>query len=1025
MIRYEGKGLLFLVVLLVVFCSQGLRGQTCVNNAVRQTYFIPYQEDLAQEMFLTLFPGINNGCFVSNCQNPAYDVYNITNPINKYVSINILAENTVIYYDQWEDGYEFDPTISITQPTTEIWGDGDPANGVAPGYPLDVFSKGDVIVLSMAINVPNTAGTVEKDAMDKLLSSNNILMTAATWATGPNTLLAGGTAVLSVDEYASDFTFPVGENADVYEMFDYVGAFIQAGSDNTVLSIDSNADGIYETMVTLNQGENYLINGGVLLGAKISASMPVATTLLTGDPCDLFEARFFKLSGDEMLYNSYVNPVSTPSSSETLIHLYNPSASAISVDWIAYGLGLQTPITVAAMSSAYVPVPNLTGSKFFSNDNFFALATIDSAPEVSAGCDDNGMSGNKTNDWGYTLLPESALTGQLLGSGWAAGQDPTATGSSENSSPIWVTPIYPQGSTFNGAITICIDYNGDGGALTDIFGNMYDQSLSLDEYESTKLYDSDGDQTGMSVWVCDGSDAKIAAVWGQDPNTASAGSPAIDVGTGLTNGIGFEAAKSSNIVFDANDDGLLNLNDIMEYCVCVKNVGKLAYPMDDINVIDTLDLNYAYVDNSTSYLYNGVEVDITDDGAPDSAYPLDVDGWDFPETFEVGETILVCYQTELISIPSEDVDFITNIACVTDEVATQKPMDNFELGCSIDIALANQTDCVLDAFSFTLDVSWTHAPESEMIEVTYLGSVQTITVTETTTSPQQVSFMGVADASMNNVVASFTNGGCIDTLNIISPAHCVARLDMTKVFVSKTQVEGNQYQIVYEIIVQNIGTGPTDYDLVDNPDYDDDITILSSNYTSTNGLTGMLDPSDTDWILATNANLASGSTDTYTVTVDVELGLTSTSSGDQEYSSCGGGSGADPAAGQGLFNQATLQELNGPFDEIMDTACVDLPYLLLDKMHLSSTQTTANCYDVVYQINVSNIGGAMGSYDLNDDPAFDDDFEVINVVYTSTATNNAGGMLPISTTYNLADDQEINAMSVDTYTITFGVCIEL
>jgi len=48
-------------------------------------------------------------------------------------SIVVTANGTVIYYDQWEDGYETDLS-NPTQPTTQIWGDGNDADGIPPGF---------------------------------------------------------------------------------------------------------------------------------------------------------------------------------------------------------------------------------------------------------------------------------------------------------------------------------------------------------------------------------------------------------------------------------------------------------------------------------------------------------------------------------------------------------------------------------------------------------------------------------------------------------------------------------------------------------------------------------------------------------------------------------------------------------------------------------------------------------------------------------------------------------------------------
>src|SRR3954470_8808372 len=67
--------------------------------------------------------------------------------VSTYTSISVSQDRTHIYYDQWENGFVSDianPTAaetynSVTNPAgVQIWGDGDPSNGFAPGYASDI-----------------------------------------------------------------------------------------------------------------------------------------------------------------------------------------------------------------------------------------------------------------------------------------------------------------------------------------------------------------------------------------------------------------------------------------------------------------------------------------------------------------------------------------------------------------------------------------------------------------------------------------------------------------------------------------------------------------------------------------------------------------------------------------------------------------------------------------------------------------------------------------------------------------------
>ena len=66
------------------------------------------------------------------------------------------------------------------------------------------------------------------------------------------------------------------------------------------------------------------------------------------------------------------------------------------------------------------------------------------------------------------------------------------------------------------------------------------------------LDNSDNDQSGIAIYTCDGT--KIAAVYGEDPSTATAGNPSWDVGTTI------KPYCAQKLIF-ANDDYAYTLTD--------------------------------------------------------------------------------------------------------------------------------------------------------------------------------------------------------------------------------------------------------------------------------------------------------------------------------------------------------------------------------------------------------------------------------------------------------------------------------
>ncbi len=238
------------------------------------------------------------------------------------------------------------------------------------------------------------------------------------------------------------------------------------------------------------------------------------------------------------------------------------------------------------------------------------------------------------------------------------------------------------------------------------------------------------------------------------------------------------------------------------------------------------------------------------------------------------------------------------------------------------------------------------------------------------------------------------------------------------------------YDILYEIVVCNVGGVPGTYDLLDAAVYDDDITINSAMY-AIDGATTVL-PVMGPWVLADDRSISPGvaNKDTFLLTVNVTLNLEdggSVDNGDDMYTACGSASGDPmmPSAGEGLFNVSMLDVTNDGMPEAMDTACADLPYLRHEKSYsdLRLLDAETGTYEVDYTVTVDNLGGVTGSYDLYDVPAFDDDMVLTQAVYTLNGGGSMNLALPVPATgWLLADDALLMPGGQDIYvlTITFS-----
>ncbi len=161
---------------------------------VLQTFFVPLPED---DMQISL---------------KAVDAFagNIGDVMESVIGMAVGTDHTVIYYDQWEDGYEADIT-SPTQMTTQVWGDANPDNGYPPGNTNDVLNAGDVVELEDQIDVTRNSVTIEYDGRDKGAVTQPIAMTRAMYPIDPGEVIAESIGVRDIGSHGLVYRAPVGE----------------------------------------------------------------------------------------------------------------------------------------------------------------------------------------------------------------------------------------------------------------------------------------------------------------------------------------------------------------------------------------------------------------------------------------------------------------------------------------------------------------------------------------------------------------------------------------------------------------------------------------------------------------------------------------------------------------------------------------------------------------------------------------------------------------------------------------------
>jgi uncharacterized repeat protein (TIGR01451 family) len=522
----------------------------CSEANLPHTYFIPYPE---QDARTAMINSSSTGLTI--------------NDVRTIISIKVPYPSITIAWDHWEDGLESD-IKNPTQLTTQIWGDGDLTNGVAPGYATDVIPAGGSIVLdnTMPAN-PRVASNIFYDGRDKIVSSAQITMTQVLGEVGTIAVRSMKTNISSTLEFGQSFTIPVGEDFPSDD-FKYTSLFIRAAQDGTDVQIDKDNNGTFETVFSLDEGESFLVDGGVLTGATILSTALVGVDLHFGG-VDNYSSREAPVYPATWYSNTYYSPVPTTGPGtvqgtdvmdEAVVMLFNSLDKDITINW-SRGVG-------TAPNSGTITLPganqgaNQKAIRFkldYSNtdgdtrgaaykfvnptgESFVAVQIVDSYTP-SPPPDSDPYNSGTTRDWSFNLIAENRLT-DFATVAWAPGSQDNST----NDNPIWVTP------TDNTTVYVKWDGNVLDGPTESPCGLFYDDVYTVDALTHLRLRDnSDNDQSGIAIYTCD--DVKMAVVYGEDPATASGGFPSWDVGTTV------QPFCKTKLVF-ANEDFVVTPPDV-------------------------------------------------------------------------------------------------------------------------------------------------------------------------------------------------------------------------------------------------------------------------------------------------------------------------------------------------------------------------------------------------------------------------------------------------------------------------------
>ena len=640
------------------------------GETIISTFYVPLFEDNARAALVSVNAGTGTA-------------------LSSTTSVAVGADGAIIYYDQWEDGYEAAANVKV-QASTLVFGDGNIANGNAATYCVPARCAGDLLpagavlrlnnsatVVPGSIATPRTVGVVVFDGRDKLSSTDGLAVTHATWPTAIDALHSEMAAAFDTSRWGINFSAPVGVNTPAQgagvASFSYTGMEVMARAAATQVFIDSNNDGDYLDANDVNgtsigEGETIYVNGNINEGAKVVTTKPVQVFLMTGVIGSSYENRSFQVFPTEGLVNDYIAPASSARADgtyATVLYLFNPQATNITVT-VQTPSGSTNYVIPAGTSLTPAPVlPFGEGAQVTSTQTFAAVAGIGTR-EVAA---------NSLNyDWGYSLLPARVITDSLV-IGWAPGSQDLSVATYD---PVWVTATAPT--------TIYVDYDADPstGANVDPNGSRYDTALILTTALSQlRITDAtDRDMTGARIYTVDGT--PVAAAYGEDPATTTpVAFPGIDLGTTLFPACGALCIrKLATISIDVDGDGLADPGDTLRWSVEAANTDY--YTLINPVMFDTLPASVTYVPGSTTIsINNAAPVGVADDIVPPATtlFPYDESGRQITANIPVGGTVTAFFDT-IIDPGFSGTAAICNRAIVTSQrEIILTPANGADTGC--------------------------------------------------------------------------------------------------------------------------------------------------------------------------------------------------------------------------------------------------------------------------------------------------------------------------------------------------------
>jgi CshA-type fibril repeat protein len=576
------------------------------------TYFVPGNP---QQMWYLL----------EQMQPSLVSTINSSQGLHSVVTVAATTNNTIVYYDHFQDGYDATvPIDSVTgQPAaiasttqvlmgTQLVTENTYVNSTTVSYVLNAgqsieLSTPDVPV-TPSTSIINANGQINYEGGDRIYVTGGPVTTDyAVWPQAIGTVFSMAWEIYPAKPDNVSYTIPIGENLGV-SSFQFVDLEVQATQNNTVINfqtvngqtilVDPAMTGVgHYSSITLQEGQSIQLTH-VMVGTQVTSNNPLQVLMVTGSTAT-YESRAFSLTPSGLWTNDYYSAVPSAAGTPTDLYLYNPGSISIRIYYDEAG-GTQLIASNGNAYTGYFDIAAHSTVQFSKQINGVTGTAVGYVPQNSAvhlfsipsGSNANTFWGvgavdtGATYNWGFSLVP-SYLLNTSYTFGWAPQWDftnqPSTTASLQGGkgAGIFVTP------TTNNT-TINISYNGD---------TTVDKTITLNALQTYVIYSPTNDNTGTHITAS----APIAAVWGENPATSQPGLPFLDMGyTALPTppswmDVAYGVIKTANINALTPDAISSGAPQTVTYTLQVP-----AYQLiTGLSVADTLATGWSYVAGSS------------------------------------------------------------------------------------------------------------------------------------------------------------------------------------------------------------------------------------------------------------------------------------------------------------------------------------------------------------------------------------------------------------------------------------------